>query len=226
MNQRYLRNKETISTYEQKILASKSVVLLGCGGLGQYVAMQLCRAGVGNITIIDDGNFEETNLNRQLYCTMKNLFKPKVEETANFLNDINHEVNVKTIYDRMTSKNANNYISGHSVVVDALDSIKDRLILEKACRELNLTLISAAIGGWYGHLAVVRPNDNTLTKIYSDVSMEGIETILGNPSFIPACLASIEVSEVIKFLLGKPTLQSGKVLYIDLYNLRFTTINV
>ena len=226
MSDRYLRNKETISATEQEILKNKSIVIIGCGGLGQYVASELCRVGIGNLTIIDDGDFDETNLNRQLYCTTKNIDRKKVEETAMQLIDINPELKITTIYDRLTERNANEYICTHDLAVDALDNIDSRLILEKACKECNLTLISAAIAGWYGQLAVVKPGDDTLSKIYSDKNEVTIEKKLGNPAFTPALLASLQTSEIVKFLLGKPILASQKVLYVDLLNLVFTLFEV
>ena len=226
MTDRYLRNKETISTTEQDILKNKSIVIIGCGGLGQYVASELCRVGIGSLTIIDDGDFDETNLNRQLYCTTKNIFKKKVEETAQHLRDINPEVKIKTIYDRFTERNAKEYINNHDLVVDALDTINDRLVLEKACKECNITLVSAAIAGWYGQLAVIRPGDDTLRKIYSDKNEVTLEKKLGNPAFTPALLASLQTSEIVKYLLGKSVLASQKVLYVDLLNLVFTIYEI
>ena len=221
MQNRYLRNKETISAVEQDILARKSVIIIGCGGLGQYVASELCRVGILHITLIDDGDFDETNLNRQLYCTTQNINKPKVGETAKHLTDINPEINITPIYDKLSEENAVDYIKNHDLVIDALDNIKDRLILEKACKECNIILISAAIGGWYGQLAVVRPGDDTLSKIYKDSGKELIDKVLGNPAFTPAILASLQVSEALKILLKKPALPSKNVLYVDLLNLEF-----
>ena len=226
MLNRYLRNKETISATQQEILAQKSIIIIGCGGLGQYVASELCRVGIGSITLMDDGDFDETNLNRQLYCTTKNMNKPKVGETAKQLIDINPEIKITPIYDKLTEENAKEFIKNHDLVIDALDNIKDRLVLEKACKESNIVLISAAIGGWYGQLAVIRPGDDTLSKIYKDINEMSIDKVLGNPAFTPALLASMQTCEAVKYLLGKPTLPSKCVLYIDLLNLEFSRFSV
>ena len=60
-----------------------------------------------------------------------------------------------------------------------------------------------AIGGWYGQVAVQFPGDESLRKIFQGwVEGKGIERELGNPSFTPAVVASLQVAETVKILLG------------------------
>ena len=218
---RYIKNHNTISLEEQQILLQKNVTIIGCGGLGQNVASQLSRIGIGTLNIVDYDFFEESNLNRQIFCNTQNIGKSKVIETEKQIKLINPDIHINVFNTKFNKKNSKDILKVSDIVIDALDSIESRLIVQKACEEMNFVLISAAIGGWYGMLTVIRPTDDTLSKIYSDDDHKGIETELGNPAFIPALLASFQVSETIKFLLNKPIHLYKKVLYVDLLSLSF-----
>lgn len=226
MLNRYRKNYKTISLEEQDLLSKKRVLIVGCGGLGQYIASMLCRIGIGCITIIDPDKFDESNLNRQQYCFTQNIGKYKVTETKKYLNKINPLVEIIAVRSRFNNDNATDLIRNNDIVIDALDSIKDRLFLQNECKVNNVILVSGAIGGWYGQVIVIKPGDDTLSKIFTDVEQTGIEVELGNPSFTPVLIASIEVSETIKILLGKQYLESSIILYIDLLNLDFEKIQI
>jgi molybdopterin-synthase adenylyltransferase len=74
---RYLRNREAVSLEDQLRLASSQVTVIGAGGLGGHVIHLLSRIGVGCLVVVDCDRFDETNLNRQIFCTMDSLGKPK-----------------------------------------------------------------------------------------------------------------------------------------------------
>jgi len=226
MKQRYLKNKQTITDAEQDVLLNKSIAIVGCGGLGQYTASLLCRIGVGALSIIDFDVFDETNLNRQLFCNVENIGKSKVIETEKQLRLINPEVSITSYQSRFSEENARDLLFGNDIVLDALDSIKDRLILQDACKELNLPLVSAAIGGWFGQLVVINPGDDTLNKIYPNAKQKGVETLLGNPAFTPCMMASLQVCETVKLILGKSNLRKDEVLYVDLLKNTLVVYNV
>jgi molybdopterin/thiamine biosynthesis adenylyltransferase len=216
IHERYSRNINAISIDEQTSLFEKSVAIIGCGGLGQQVASQLCRMGVGRLVIVDFDKFEESNLNRQIFSHSLNIGESKVSETKEALNLINPNVIIYEFVEKFQQENSEKILKNIDIVVDALDNISDRLLLNDICREMDIPLVTAAIGGWYGHVAVIRPGEETMSKIFSNPAVIGIETELGNPAFIPSIIASIQVSEVIKYLTVKPTIPEGKVLYVDL----------
>jgi molybdopterin/thiamine biosynthesis adenylyltransferase len=95
------------------------------------------------------------------------------------------------------------------------------------CTTLKIPFVHGAIAGWFGHVATQFPGDNTLQTIYRTWNTgKGIEETLGNPSFTPAVVASLEVAEVCKLLLkqGKPL--RGRQLMIDLFSMEMAIINV
>jgi molybdopterin-synthase adenylyltransferase len=218
MLSRYSRNISTLSIEENDSLMNYTVCVVGCGGLGGYIIEMLGRIGIGHLIVVDGDVFEESNLNRQILSDIEALGHKKAQTAKERMLKVNPLVKVDVIAERLTSSNGAGIIRGADVVVDALDSIDSRLTLEKLCEEKNMPLIHGAIAGWYGQVTTILPGDKTLTKFYKGKDLIGAEKKLGNPSFTPALVASIQVSEVVKLLINRGELLSKKILLIDLLN--------
>jgi molybdopterin/thiamine biosynthesis adenylyltransferase len=224
---RYQRNRQAISVGDQLTLFRSSVVVIGCGGLGGYVVEELARLGIGRIVVIDPDVFEEHNLNRQLFSTPANLGKAKVEAAAARVSEINPAVTLVSIQDAFSPANGEEVLKGCQVVVDALDSIQVRLELAEVCSLMNIPLVHGAIAGWFGHVTTQFPGDTTLQTIYrSWKGGKGVEQTLGNPSFTPAVVASIEVAEVCKLLLGQGVPLRRRQLVIDLLSMEMNIVSI
>jgi molybdopterin-synthase adenylyltransferase len=224
--ERYSRNIATLSFEENEKLQGFRAVVVGCGGIGGYVIEMLGRLGIGRITAIDGDVFQESNLNRQILSSEETLGQKKSLIAKSRMEKINPFVKVEAVTQPLTAENGKLILEGADVVVDALDSIITRVMLEELCQELNIPLVHGAIGGWYGQITTVLPGDGTLRRFYSGRSSEGIEKKLGNPSFTPALVASIEVSEVVKLLIGKGEILRRKMLFIDLLEQEFEVIEL
>ena len=224
---RYQRNRQAISLNQQLTLFRSRVAVIGCGGLGGYVIEELARLGVGTIVAIDPDVFEEHNLNRQLLSSPATLGRAKVEAAAARVAEINPAVTLIPIRYFYSPENGTELLRDARVVVDALDSIPTRLALAETCAELGIPLVHGAIGGWYGQVATQFPGDDTLQKLYSRwVEGKGIEQKLGNPSFTPALVASIEVAEVCKILLGQGEPLHHRKLSINLLDGVFVSVDI
>jgi molybdopterin-synthase adenylyltransferase len=226
MEARYTRNVATLSIEENEGLKNCTVCVVGCGGLGGYIIEMLGRLGVGHITAIDGDGFEESNLNRQILSDIESLGINKALRAKERMGKVNPLIEIKAVTERLTSLNGREILEGAQVVVDALDSIETRLMLENLCEELNIPLVHGAIGGWYGQVTTVLPGDRTLSRFYGGRASQGIEKKLGNPSFTPALVASIEVSEVVKLLIKRGELLSRKMLVIDLLEQEYEVIEL
>jgi len=222
---RYDRNGIFNKDEMDKIFSSH-VCVIGSGGLGGYIQEMLARVGVGKLTCVDGDVFDETNLNRQLFSTVDNVGKVKVWEANKRLAVVNPDVAVKAIHKRMECDNVHELIGDADLVVDALDNISTRIILQDACEDLKIPLVHGAIAGWYGQVSTILPGDRTLSKIYKDAEESGIEKELGNPSFTPATIASIQVSEALKVLVGKEDILQNKILMVDLLDNEFQIITI
>jgi len=222
---RYQRNRQSISTAQQLGLFRSRVAVIGCGGLGGYVLEELARLGVGTIVAVDPDVFEEHNLNRQLLATPSTLGRPKVVVAAARISEINPAVTVVPYRLAYDTANGNELLRGSNVVVDALDSIPTRLALAESCADLGIPLVHGAIGGWYGQVTTQLPGDDTLQQIYRHwASGKGVEQQLGNPAFTPAVVASLQVAEVCKLLMGEGKPLRRRKLVINLLDMEFEEI--
>lgn len=226
MKDRYSRNMNTLSPDENEKLKSFRVCVIGCGGLGGYVIEMLGRLGIGTITAVDGDVFDETNLNRQLLSSEEAIGKSKAYAAEERMRTVNSDVKVYPVQTFVTEENCDEIIGGHDVVVDALDNMTARRLLEAHCEKLNIPMIHGAIAGWYGQVSAIMPGDRTLQKIYPPNENKGAETELGNPSFSPALVASIEVAEAMKVLLGRGELLQNRLLTIDLLNQEYEIFNL
>ncbi len=222
---RYQRNRNMLSVAEQLQLFRSRIAVIGCGGLGGYIIEELARLGVGHIVAIDPDIFEEHNLNRQLLATPRNLGQAKVKAALARVNEINPAVTVTPIKDAFCTANGRGLLDGVTVAVDALDSISYRLELAEVCTEMQIPMVHGAIGGWYGHVVTQLPGDTTVQSIYRNwVQGKGIEKELGNPAFTPAVVASLQVTEVCKIVLGRGELLRNRKLSVDLLDMEFHEI--
>lgn len=224
---RYQRNRTTITVNDQLTLFRSSVAVIGCGGLGGYVIEELARLGVGRLVVIDPDVFEEHNLNRQLLSSPAELGCPKVAAAVRRVGDINPAVTVVPHQAAFSPGNGSELLAACDLAVDALDNIAVRLELAETCRQLGIPLVHGAIAGWYGHVTTQLPGDTVLQKMYASRSGEkGIEQQLGNPSFTPAVVASLQVAEACKLLLKQGTPLRGRKLLIDLFSMEFHELSL
>lgn len=214
MNERYARNLPTLTVEEMQVIRAANVAVVGCGGLGGHVIEQLARLGIGRLTVVDGGSFEASNLNRQLLATDHTMGMAKVRAARERIQIVNPGVEVTTHAVNVTRANATEILQGHQVIVDALDNVPDRLLLEEQAENLAIPLVHGAIGDWYGQVTTIFPGDRTLARLYAHAQPDG-SLRSGNPPFIPALVASLQVAETVKVLLRRGDLFRGRVLMVN-----------
>ncbi len=223
---RYMKNMNMLSVEENERLATFKVCVIGCGGLGGYVVEMLGRLGIGSITAVDGDVFDESNLNRQILSSSETIGKSKAQTAKERMLSVNPLIKVNPVVDRFTLENGKSILEGHDLVIDALDNIPSRLALQEVAALLGIPMVHGAIAGWYGQVTTILPGDNTLSFIYTNSDKSGIESTLGNPSFTPAMVASIQVCEALKVLIGKELLLRKKMLLINLLNHEYEVVDL
>lgn len=130
-------------------ICSATVLVAGVGGVGGYAVEMLARAGVGNLIIIDDDVVKESNINRQIIATAKNVGTSKVELMKERILDINPQANVLAIRSFIDEDNVGEFIRRFkpNFVIDAIDSISPKIALIKYCIESNVKIISSMGAG-------------------------------------------------------------------------------
>lgn len=227
--ERYTRNMKTFSPQDQARLLGSRVTVVGLGGLGGTVTEILARDGIGTLRLIDGDRFEESNLNRQLYSTVPGVGSSKAAAAGRRIAEVNPSVSVATHEVFMESETAADLIRGSDVVVDCLDTLKYRFVLEAAARALEIPLVSAAIAGVAGHVMTILPGDEGLSLVYGDretVDEKGVERSLGCLPHGITILAALECAEVVKLLLGSAETLRNRLLIMDLTDYTFELLDL
>jgi molybdopterin/thiamine biosynthesis adenylyltransferase len=217
--ERYARNMRTFSLEDQAALLQARVGVVGLGGLGGTVVEVLARMGVGHLRLVDGDRFEDSNLNRQLLSTVEGLGQLKSEAARARVSRINPSVDVTALSEFVTAENAEAVLAGCDVVVDCLDTLRTRFVVEDACRRIGCPLVSAAVAGSSGHVTTIFPEDKGLRLIYGEpgqLPLKGAETSLGTLPYTVVFLATLECAEVVKVILKKGKLLRHKLLVADL----------
>ncbi|MDD3342397.1 MAG: ThiF family adenylyltransferase [Sulfurospirillaceae bacterium] len=214
---RYKRNQKTISVQEQYQLFNATVFILGCGGLGGFVSEFLTRIGVGNLILMDGDIFEEHNLNRQNFSSIKALGSSKSAVVKSALEAINPAVHITSIPSFFELDKHASLLENADVVVDALDNPTLKASLASHCKRHNQAFVHAAIAGYSAQFCTSRLIDDLYMQ-----EGDGAEKTYGNPSFTVAFAAAIQSTEVIKLLLNKPHLDVP--LRADLWEYEFNLL--
>ncbi len=217
--ERYQRNLGVVIPSEQAELLQSKVAIIGAGGLGGTVLELLARMGIGKLIIVDKDLIVDSNLNRQILSTEKNLGQSKTEFAVKRVKEINSSIEIVEHSVFINSDNVKKIIEGAGIVVDALDNLPSRFVLQKACRDLKIPLVHGAIAGFNGQLTTIFPEDKGLELIYGsdrDLPEHGSEVELGAPTVTPALIASLEAQEVVKILLKRGKLFRNRLLYLDI----------
>ena len=220
MEPRYARNIPALSETECLALRQKTILVVGCGGLGGHVIDQLSRIGVGALRVVDGDVFEETNLNRQLLSEVSLLGIGKAKAAADRIRRVNPEIMVEAVEEFLTEENAAVLLEDCDAVVDALDNISSRKTLAAACAKAGIPYIYGAISGWVAQAAVSMPGDGLIDLLYPEGTVLRDKSVL---SFTPALCASLQVSLCVKLLTGRPV-ETGTIYHLDLLNLELESI--
>lgn len=192
-------------------LSSKTVLVIGCGGLGGYVIEELSRAGVGKMILVDGDVFSRSNMNRQLMAKEETLGQSKVEVYGKRLKEIS-SCQVETHKEFFTKDNAH-LIDKADVVVDCVDNVDTRILIAKECKKRGKSFVHGAIEGEEGQVMLCTPDDDTFEKYYARVD----DTIRHETvSYAVATVASIEANVTVKTLLGMSDKFEKKLILIDL----------
>jgi len=140
----------------QKRLKAASVAIIGAGGIGSAAIPALAGAGVGKLTVIDDGEVERSNLQRQPLFREDQMGQPKALLAADFARALNPNVDTVPVQKRLESANVEELIGGHDLILDGSDNFATRLTVSDAATRLRIPLVSAAAVQFQGQIGLFR----------------------------------------------------------------------
>ena len=129
-------------------LANSHVLIVGLGGVGAYAAESLCRAGIGELTIVDGDNINLSNKNRQLIALESTLYKPKAEMLGNRLLDINPNLKLNIVQEYIKDDRMIEILDKpFDYVVDAIDTLSPKVYLIYHSIQKGLKIVSSLGSG-------------------------------------------------------------------------------
>lgn len=124
-------------------IKNSSILIIGVGGVGGYAIETLIRSGIENITLVDYDKIDISNINRQIIAKESNIGKSKVEEWKKRILEINSNVNVTIIKEKITKDNIDILFNKkYNYIIDACDTVIVKKILIKKCKEKDIKLLT------------------------------------------------------------------------------------
>ena len=208
---------------QQKLKKAK-VFVAGAGGLGSPVSMYLATAGVGLIRIVDHDTVNLSNLNRQILHWDKDIGRAKVESATDKLRNLNPDVKIEAIWERITDDNISRLVDGFDLIVDAMDNLPTRYLLNKVALDKRMPFFHGAVYGFEGRAMTVVPGKTACLRcMYRGPVPEEKFPVIG---VTPAVIGSIQAAEVIKYIVGIGELLTNRLLMYDGLRLKFTEFKV
>ncbi|HAZ06237.1 MAG TPA: hypothetical protein DCY58_08330, partial [Acetobacterium sp.] len=146
-------------TIDMNKLRSARVLTVGAGGLGCPANLVLAMTGLAHLSLIDFDQVEISNLNRQILHSSSRIGLLKVESARIALKSINPKLNITLYPEALSTENARALISQHDLVIDGLDNLPTRYLLNDACYLENKPLIEAGALSYYGQVTALIPDD-------------------------------------------------------------------
>ena len=213
---------------QEKFRRSK-VLIIGVGGLGCPVAMQLAAAGIGTIELVDYDVVEASNLQRQVLYTERDLGKPKAECAARRLKEMNSECEVLVYPWKLTQENCVQLFAEYDIIVDATDNFDTRYLISDACVELNKPHVYGAIYEFYGQVAILGGQGPCL-RCLSDPERDPRQPIsarkVGVLAPVPGVIGSLQACEVLKYIAGAGQCLTGSMIFLDMLTMQFDRVEL
>ena len=208
----------------QEKLKRARVFIAGAGGLGSPASIYLTAAGVGMMRIVDQDKVELSNLNRQVLHYDEDTGKRKVDSALEKLKRINGNAKIEALQETITEANVSQLLAGFDLIVDALDNLPTRYILNKAALKRAIPLFHGAAYGFEGRAMTVIPGQTACLRcLYRGVTGIGCDRVVG---VTPAVIACIQATEAIKYILGIGELLTDRLLTFNGLNMKFTEFKV
>ncbi len=217
-----------LGTKGQEKLGKAKVAVVGAGGLGSVSSLYLALAGVGYIRVIDQDTVETHNLHRQILYTPDDLHYPKAEAAAKKLQKQNPLVKVEAVSENVNAGNVESLLRGVDVVVDGLDNMPTRHLVNRACIKLHVPYVFGAAIALEGNVSVFNPPQTGCleclmpAKSSSDQSCNTLG-ILGATAGI---IGSMQALETIKLLTGTGQTLKGNLMVCDFRDMDFTAVPI
>ena len=206
----------------QEKLKRAKVMVAGAGGLGSPVLTYLAAAGVGKIRVIDGDKVELSNLNRQILHWDRDIGWDKVVSAKEKLQSLNPDIEIEAIKAVITKDNVFDLV-GDYPIVDAMDNLPARYLLNRAALKKSLPLFHGAVYGFEGRATTIIPGKTSCLRCLYQGVLPGKTPVVGAT---PAVIGCIQATEVIKYILGIGELLADRLLIYDGLSMKFSELKL
>ncbi|MGO3130167.1 MAG: HesA/MoeB/ThiF family protein [Alcaligenes sp.] len=213
---------------QERILASR-ILVVGAGGLGSPVVAYLAASGIGSIILVDDDQVELSNLQRQIAHTTDRLGWDKVESAKLHVEQLNPEVKVTPVVQRLDEQSLMHWVEQVDLVLDCCDNFATRHAINRACVALRKPLVSGAAIRFSGQVSTYdlrqpdAPCYHCLFPEADDVEELRCATT-GVLSPLLGVVGSVQAVEALKLLGGFGEPLVGRLLSVDAFNMNWHTV--
>lgn len=215
---------------QSKIRAAK-ILCVGAGGLGSPAALYLAAAGVGTLGVADFDVVDISNLQRQILHSTSSVGQPKTESASQRLRDLNPNIEVIALSERVSSGNALEILSPFDAVIDGSDNFPTRYLINDACVLSGKPCIYGSVFRFEGQAGILAPRlgGPCYRCLYPEPPPLGAApncAEAGVLGVLPGLIGVIQATEALKLVagIGKPLL--GRLLLVDALEMSFRSIRV
>lgn len=210
-------------------LRNAKACIIGLGGLGALIALKLVGMGVGYLRIVDRDVVSRSDLHRQYLYDIESVAQPKVEVALRKLSQLNPDVKIDPFPESLNSTNASEIIGGVDVVLDGLDRPEPRYLVNRTCIKLKIPYVFGAAIEAFGNLSTIVPG----RTICIECIMPGLKDedlpkcgVVGVHPSVLGVVAALQTLEAVRVLIGQEPKLLNKLLYINLRDMKFRTLNI
>jgi molybdopterin/thiamine biosynthesis adenylyltransferase len=215
----------------QKALLDAEVLVLGAGGLGAPIIQYLAAAGVGTLGIADDDEVELSNLQRQVIHGDDDVGRKKVDSAADFVAQLNPDVNVRKHEVRVTADNVEDLISGYDFVVDGTDNFSTRYLVNAACTLAGIPFSHGSIFKFEGQVTTFAGDDDSpcYRCLFPEAPPAGMVpncATAGVLGVLPGTVGCLQATETVKHIIGEGESLDGSMLFFDALEMEFDKVEI
>ncbi len=203
----------------QEKLKRSCLAIAGAGGLGSPIAFYLTAAGIGTLRIIDHDRVSLSNLNRQILHWEEDIGQKKADSAKRKLERLNSTIRIEAIAETITENNASSLFEGCDAILDAMDNLPTRYLLNRCAIEKGIPFIHGAVYGFEGRAMTILPGKSACLRcLYRGTLPQEKFPVIG---MTPAVIGCIQATEAVKYLLGIGKLLTNRLLLYDGLELTF-----
>ncbi len=214
----------------QKRISHAKVFMVGAGGLGCPVGYYLTAAGVGTIAVIDNDDVELSNLQRQIAHSIKTIGGNKADSAKKTFENLNPDVEIIAIKEKLNNKNILDLIKDYDIVVDGTDNFPTRYLINDACVMLKKPLVSGAILRFEGQVTTIIPGEGPCYRcLFESPPPPGLVPSCqeaGVLGVLPGVIGALQATEVLKLILGRGDPLKGELLIYNALKTNFRKVKI